>query len=111
MKGLSVRRLRILPILVRSITPMTEISEVTWSWLTKRPVSGPMAKAMACGAMMWRRTCHLVRPKERAASIWSRPMLSMAGPETTEALRELSARFDEVARPAHGTYVDHPRLA
>jgi glyoxylase-like metal-dependent hydrolase (beta-lactamase superfamily II) len=33
----------------------------------------------------------------------------MAGVETTEALRELSVRFDQVARPAHGRYVDHPR--
>jgi len=35
----------------------------------------------------------------------------MAGRETTEALGELAARFDEVARPAHGRYVEHPRLA
>jgi glyoxylase-like metal-dependent hydrolase (beta-lactamase superfamily II) len=35
----------------------------------------------------------------------------MAGGETTEALHELAVRFDEVARPAHGRYVEHPRLA
>jgi glyoxylase-like metal-dependent hydrolase (beta-lactamase superfamily II) len=35
----------------------------------------------------------------------------MAGEETTEALRELAARFDEVARPSHGRYVEQPRLA
>jgi glyoxylase-like metal-dependent hydrolase (beta-lactamase superfamily II) len=35
----------------------------------------------------------------------------MGGSETTEALHELGERFDEVARPAHGTYVDHPRRA
>jgi glyoxylase-like metal-dependent hydrolase (beta-lactamase superfamily II) len=35
----------------------------------------------------------------------------MAGSETTQALHELGERFDEVARPAHGTYVDHPRRA
>jgi glyoxylase-like metal-dependent hydrolase (beta-lactamase superfamily II) len=35
----------------------------------------------------------------------------MAGPETTEALRELAERFDEVARPEHGEYVEHPRRA
>jgi hypothetical protein len=31
--------------------------------------------------------------------------LPMAGPHTSEALQELSARFDEVARPAQGKYV------
>jgi len=35
----------------------------------------------------------------------------MAGPDTTQALRELAARFDEVARPEHGRYVEHPRRA
>jgi glyoxylase-like metal-dependent hydrolase (beta-lactamase superfamily II) len=33
----------------------------------------------------------------------------MAGEETTQALRELAARFDEVARPEQGRYVDQPR--
>jgi glyoxylase-like metal-dependent hydrolase (beta-lactamase superfamily II) len=33
----------------------------------------------------------------------------MAGAETTQALQELAARFDEVARPEHGRYVEHPR--
>jgi glyoxylase-like metal-dependent hydrolase (beta-lactamase superfamily II) len=35
----------------------------------------------------------------------------MAGPETTQALRELAARFDEVARPEQGRYVERPRRA
>ena len=34
--------------------------------------------------------------------------LPMSGPGTSDALRELAARFDEVARPAQGRYVDHP---
>jgi glyoxylase-like metal-dependent hydrolase (beta-lactamase superfamily II) len=33
----------------------------------------------------------------------------MAGAETTAALQELAARFDEVARPEHGRYVEQPR--
>jgi glyoxylase-like metal-dependent hydrolase (beta-lactamase superfamily II) len=33
----------------------------------------------------------------------------MAGLETTAALQELAARFDEVARPEHGRYVTHPQ--
>jgi glyoxylase-like metal-dependent hydrolase (beta-lactamase superfamily II) len=33
----------------------------------------------------------------------------MAGRETTEALRQLAERFDQVARPEHGQYVEHPR--
>jgi glyoxylase-like metal-dependent hydrolase (beta-lactamase superfamily II) len=32
----------------------------------------------------------------------------MAGRETTAALHELARRFDEVARPEKGRYVDHP---
>ena len=32
----------------------------------------------------------------------------MAGPRLAEALDELAARFDEVARPAHGRYVNRP---
>ena len=32
----------------------------------------------------------------------------MAGAETTRALEELARRFDEVARPQRGRYVDHP---
>ncbi len=32
----------------------------------------------------------------------------MAGTETTAALHELARRFDEVARPAKGRYIDHP---
>ena len=35
----------------------------------------------------------------------------MAGPHVTKGLHELAARFDEVARPAHGRYVEHPRRA
>jgi glyoxylase-like metal-dependent hydrolase (beta-lactamase superfamily II) len=35
----------------------------------------------------------------------------MAGDTTLEALRDLAARFDEVARPEHGRYVEHPRRA
>jgi glyoxylase-like metal-dependent hydrolase (beta-lactamase superfamily II) len=35
----------------------------------------------------------------------------MAGPETTQALRELADRFDEIARPEHGRYVEQPRRA
>jgi glyoxylase-like metal-dependent hydrolase (beta-lactamase superfamily II) len=35
----------------------------------------------------------------------------MAGEETTQALRELAQRFDEVARPEQGRYVGHPRRA
>ncbi len=34
--------------------------------------------------------------------------LPMSGPGTSDALRELATRFDEVARPAHGRYVEHP---
>src|SRR4051794_36406975 len=33
----------------------------------------------------------------------------MSGDGTSEALQELSARFDEVARPEHGRYVEHPQ--
>jgi glyoxylase-like metal-dependent hydrolase (beta-lactamase superfamily II) len=33
----------------------------------------------------------------------------MAGSETTEALQELAARFDDVARPQQGRYVEHPQ--
>src|SRR5688572_3100656 len=33
----------------------------------------------------------------------------MAGEATAHALRELAARFDEVARPEHGRYVEQPR--
>ena len=33
----------------------------------------------------------------------------MAGPETTQALRQLASRFDEVARPEQGRYVEQPR--
>jgi glyoxylase-like metal-dependent hydrolase (beta-lactamase superfamily II) len=33
----------------------------------------------------------------------------MAGAETMRALSELASRFDEVARPEHGRYVEHPR--
>jgi glyoxylase-like metal-dependent hydrolase (beta-lactamase superfamily II) len=33
----------------------------------------------------------------------------MAGAETTLALQELAARFDEVARPQQGRYVEHPK--
>jgi len=33
----------------------------------------------------------------------------MSGDGTIEALQELSARFDEVARPEHGRYVEHPQ--
>ena len=33
----------------------------------------------------------------------------MAGEGARQALLELSARFDEVARPEHGRYVDAPR--
>ena len=32
----------------------------------------------------------------------------MVGPETAAALHELARRFDEVARPTTGRYVDHP---
>ena len=32
----------------------------------------------------------------------------MMGAAATEALGELAARFDEVARPPHGKYVEHP---
>lgn len=35
----------------------------------------------------------------------------MAGAETAEALQMLAQRFDELARPAHGKYVDSPRRA
>jgi len=35
----------------------------------------------------------------------------MAGQETTAALHELAIRFDEVGRPVHGRYLEHPRLA
>jgi len=35
----------------------------------------------------------------------------MAGDETTEALQKLAARFDEVARPEQGRYVEHPQRA
>jgi glyoxylase-like metal-dependent hydrolase (beta-lactamase superfamily II) len=35
----------------------------------------------------------------------------MAGTDTTRALDELAARFDEVARPERGRYVRNPRLA
>jgi glyoxylase-like metal-dependent hydrolase (beta-lactamase superfamily II) len=35
----------------------------------------------------------------------------MSGQQTTEGLRELSARFDEVARPETGKYVERPRRA
>jgi len=35
----------------------------------------------------------------------------MAGQETTQALSELAARFDEVARPSQGEYVARPRRA
>jgi glyoxylase-like metal-dependent hydrolase (beta-lactamase superfamily II) len=33
----------------------------------------------------------------------------MAGTETTQALHALAERFDEVARPRQGRYVEHPR--
>jgi glyoxylase-like metal-dependent hydrolase (beta-lactamase superfamily II) len=33
----------------------------------------------------------------------------MGGHATIEALRELASRFDEVARPEHGRYVEHPQ--
>jgi len=32
----------------------------------------------------------------------------MSGDETAAALQELAARFDQVGRPDHGRYVDHP---
>ena len=32
----------------------------------------------------------------------------MAGDDATRALVELSARFDEIARPEHGRYVENP---
>jgi glyoxylase-like metal-dependent hydrolase (beta-lactamase superfamily II) len=35
----------------------------------------------------------------------------MAGEETRQALHELAVRFDEVARPEQGRYVEHPRRA
>jgi glyoxylase-like metal-dependent hydrolase (beta-lactamase superfamily II) len=35
----------------------------------------------------------------------------MSGPGTFEGLHDLAARFDEVARPERGRYVQHPRLA
>jgi len=35
----------------------------------------------------------------------------MAGPETTRALTELAARFDEVAKPEQGRYVEKPKRA
>jgi glyoxylase-like metal-dependent hydrolase (beta-lactamase superfamily II) len=35
----------------------------------------------------------------------------MAGAETTAALRELAERFDELAVPEQGRYVEHPRRA
>jgi glyoxylase-like metal-dependent hydrolase (beta-lactamase superfamily II) len=35
----------------------------------------------------------------------------VAGDETQRALAELAARFDEVARPRHGRYVDNPTRA
>lgn len=34
--------------------------------------------------------------------------LTMGTPETAEALRALAFDFDQLARPAHGRYVDHP---
>jgi glyoxylase-like metal-dependent hydrolase (beta-lactamase superfamily II) len=33
---------------------------------------------------------------------------SMSGPQMTDALQYLADRFDAVARPAHGHYVEHP---
>jgi glyoxylase-like metal-dependent hydrolase (beta-lactamase superfamily II) len=35
----------------------------------------------------------------------------IGGSEAADALGELAARFDEVARPEHGWYVEHPRRA
>jgi glyoxylase-like metal-dependent hydrolase (beta-lactamase superfamily II) len=35
----------------------------------------------------------------------------MSGTETIQALQELAARFDEVARPEQGRYVEHPQRA
>jgi glyoxylase-like metal-dependent hydrolase (beta-lactamase superfamily II) len=35
----------------------------------------------------------------------------MAGTETALALQELADRFDDLARPEHGRYVEHPRRA
>ena len=35
----------------------------------------------------------------------------MAGAETARALHELADRFDEVARPGQGRYIEHPRRA
>ena len=40
------------------------------------------------------------------AASHGQPMSSEA---TTRGLRELAARFDTVARPEHGRYVDDPR--
>jgi glyoxylase-like metal-dependent hydrolase (beta-lactamase superfamily II) len=35
----------------------------------------------------------------------------MAGAAVSVALHQLADRFDEVARPSHGKYVEHPRRA
>jgi glyoxylase-like metal-dependent hydrolase (beta-lactamase superfamily II) len=37
--------------------------------------------------------------------------LAMSGPHTSEALQELAAKFDEVARPEQGRYIEHPTKA
>lgn len=37
--------------------------------------------------------------------------LAMSGTQTSDALQELAARFDEVARPEQGRYIEHPTKA
>src|SRR3569833_4040838 len=75
--GCSVLRLRFAPIFERSISPITEISDVTCIWLTISAVRGPIENAQACGAITNRSTCQRLSPNTRAASTWSRPIDSI----------------------------------
>ena len=66
----ALRSIASLPVIVSSVTPIAETSEVsltrTMSWF---PI-GPRIRSTACGRMTWRKALNRPMPIERAASHW-----------------------------------------